>query len=123
MGSYAQNPSQQQIPRVAWDDKTRKSGHAARSFAESRNSLPHGMDVLGLDFVEHALLAGLSEWIFVLVEVFFGHLVDVFGRALLSDFLHPSAHFDVAVRIIGINHGDGDARIASFSFPTMQVLL
>jgi len=42
------------------------SGHMARSFERSRNRLPHGMHVLRLDLVEHALFAGLRERIFVL---------------------------------------------------------
>ncbi len=74
--------------------------------------LPHGVHVLGLDLVEHALFARLSVGIFVLPQILLCHLVDVLGCALLCYLVYPSANPKIAIRVVRIDDGDGDSGIA-----------
>ena len=55
----------------------------------------------------------LTIRVFVHAQVFFGQLVDVGIGALFGDFDYAAADFKIAVRIVGINDGQGDAGIAA----------
>jgi len=65
--------------------------------------LSHGVNFFRFDLVQHSLLARLREWILILPEVLLGHLVDVFGGAVLSDVRDFAANFKVAIWIIGVH--------------------
>src|SRR5579863_8944972 len=70
-------------------------------------------DVLGLDFVDDALLTWLSERVLVFVQVFFCELVDELIRTLVRDLAHATTYLEIAVGIVGIDERNGHPRIAT----------
>src|SRR5258708_27883292 len=79
----------------------------------TRSLLAHDGGVLGFYFVHHSEFAGLAVGIFVDPEIFLGHLVDVGAGAIFCYFAYASANFYIAVGILRIHDGDGDARVAA----------
>ncbi len=61
------------------------------------------------------LSAGLA--LFVLIQIFLRHFVDVRVRAARRTLAHATAHFEVSVRIVGIGDRHGHAAV------TLQVLV
>src|SRR5215469_1590256 len=76
-------------------------------------SLAHRAEAFRRDLNEHPLLTGTSKRILVLVEILFGHLVDVLLGAVLRDLGDPSPDLQVAIWIIGIDERDGNAGIVA----------
>lgn len=82
----------QQFCLLSSPERKRRAS-ARQSALGSSGSLSHRVDFLGLDFVEHTLLAGLGIWIFVLTEVLLCHLVDVCARTFICDFFDLPTDF------------------------------
>src|SRR5579862_2845774 len=84
----------------------------ATVFTIACRALSHGVDVFRDDLVNDPLLAGLGEGVFVLVQIFLGHLIDMLGGAILRRLADLAANFQEAIGIVGIDERDRDARVA-----------
>src|ERR1700693_3414750 len=77
----------------------------------------HRGDVLRRDLEDHSYLAGLSKRIFILIQIFLRHFVNVRIRAARRTFAHTTTDFEVSIRIVGIDDRQGHTTI------TLQVLV
>src|SRR4029077_15806392 len=75
--------------------------------------LSHYRGVFGFDLVEDADFAGLAVRILIDAKVLLGELVDAVVGAIFGDFRDAAADFQIAIRIIRIDDGEGDTRIAA----------
>src|SRR5690348_16127151 len=74
-------------------------------------SSSHHAGSFGLDLEHYALLARLAIRILVGAEILLCHLINVRVGALLTAFNHAATNLEIAVRVLGINYGQGNARI------------
>src|SRR5215207_6013995 len=91
--------------------KSPLSKGAGQGRAGSRPCRPgsaHVTDFERLYFVEHARLFRASQGIFIDAHVFLGHLVYVLVGPLFRDVYDPPSHFEVAVRVVGVEYRQGD---------------
>ena len=65
-----------------------------------------------MDHDDHALIAGLVPGVDILIHVLFGHAVDEGVVRVGIDAFDGAADFQVAIRVVGVDQGEGDAGIA-----------
>src|SRR5205085_12267574 len=74
---------------------------------------PHHAGAFGLNLVHDSLFLSLAIWVLVRTEILFRHLVDVRVCAMLGDFNNAAANLQIAVRVLRINDGQRNPRIAA----------
>src|SRR3984893_5978662 len=77
----------------------------------------HRGDVLRRDLEDHSYFAGLSKRIFILIQIFLRHFINVRVRSARRTFAHTTTDFKVSIRIVGIGDRHGHTTI------TLQVLV